>query len=453
MGRLFGTDGVRGVANQDLTPELAFKIARAGTYVLLKEHLATVKASSEKPRVVVGMDTRLSGPMLEAAVIAGITSVGADAVRLGVIPTPAVAYLVRETHADAGVMISASHNPVPDNGIKFFDCGGFKLSDELEREIEAVIELEQDELPRPIGELVGSVVPTPDPTEQYTQFLVQSSSEHLIGLKIALDCGFGAAYKVAPRAFRALGAEVLEYNSLADGARINVNCGSTNTAFLQEMVVAKQADLGFAFDGDADRVIAIDEKGQVVDGDHLMAILGLDLLERGELTGNAIAVTVYSNLGLKAALERAGGRVISTQAGDRYVLAAMLEHGLVLGGEQSGHIIMLNHNTTGDGVLTAVQVAATLRRRGQTLSEAAQVMRSFPQVLEAVRVADKQAVANSPQLKDLVARAETIIGPQGRIFVRPSGTEPVIRVMGEGPDQDKVNAAVREVVEGILKIS
>ncbi len=452
MGHLFGTDGVRGVANRELTPELAFKIARVGTYVLLKEQLAAITKSSSKPRVVVGMDTRLSGPMLEAAVIAGITSVGADAVRLGVIPTPAVAFLVREIHADAGVMISASHNPVPDNGIKFFDCGGFKLPDELEGEIEALIDLERDELPRPIGELVGNVIPCINPTEQYTQFLVQSSDQHLIGQKVVLDCGFGAAFKVAPRAFRALGAEVLEYNSMADGSRINVNCGSTNPAYVQEMVVANQAHLGFAFDGDADRVIAIDEKGEIVDGDHLMAILALDLIERGKLSENAIAATVYSNLGLQEVLERAGGRVVSTQAGDRYVLAAMLEHGLVLGGEQSGHIIMLNHNTTGDGVLTAVQVASTLRRCGKTLSQAARVMRTFPQVLESVRVENKQAVAESRQLQDLIARAETIIGPQGRIFVRPSGTEPLIRVMGEGPDQDKVNAAVREVVEGILSM-
>ncbi|MBO8127425.1 MAG: phosphoglucosamine mutase [Firmicutes bacterium] len=452
MGKLFGTDGVRGVANQDLTPEVAFRVARAGTYGLLKEQLESAKGQQTKPRVVVGMDTRLSGPMLEAAVIAGITSVGADAVRLGIIPTPGVAYLTRETHADAGIMISASHNPVPDNGIKFFDCGGFKLPDDLEEEIEAFFYAELDRMPRPTGEGVGTAIPCVNPAEQYTQFIVQSSDQYLMGQKIVLDCGFGAAYKVAPRAFRALGAEVIEFNSIADGRRINVDCGSTNPEYLQEMVVKNNAHLGFAFDGDADRVVAVDEKGNLVDGDHIMAILALDLLERGKLPEKAIAATVYSNLGLNEVLESAGGRVITTQAGDRYVLAAMLEHGLVLGGEQSGHIIMLDYNTTGDGILTAVQLASTLKRREQTLSQAVKVMRTFPQILESVRVEDKEEVAASSELKELISRAQEILGPQGRIFVRPSGTEPLIRVMGEGPFEEKVKAAVKEVVEGIKNL-
>lgn len=452
MGRLFGTDGVRGVANQELTPEVAFRVARAGTFILLKEQLAAVADKGQKPKVVVGMDTRLSGPMLEAAVVAGITSVGADAVRLGIVPTPGVAYLVRELHADAGVMISASHNPVPDNGIKFFDCGGFKLPDDLEEQIEELYYASEDTMPRPTGELVGEAVSHSNTTEQYTQFLVQTTDQYLTGQKVVLDCCFGAAYKVAPRVFRALGAEVIEFNSIADGSRINVDCGSTNPSLVQELVVKNGAHLGFAFDGDADRVIAVDEKGEIIDGDHIMAILALDFLGRDALPEKAIAATVYSNLGLTEVMQSAGGKVVTTQAGDRYVLAAMLEQGLVLGGEQSGHIILLEYNTTGDGILSAVQLASTIKRKHQTLSQAAKVMRTFPQVLDAVQVEDKQRVASSSKLKEAIAVAEDILGPQGRVFVRPSGTEPIIRVMAEGPDEDKVNAAVQEVINGIKEI-
>ena len=451
MGRLFGTDGVRGVANQELTPEMAYRVARVGTSILLKERLAAVAGenATPKPKIAVGMDTRLSGPMLEAAVVAGITSVGADVIRLGIIPTPGVAYLVRELGADAGVMISASHNPVPDNGIKFFDCGGFKLPDELEDQIEELYYAEGDQLPRPIGELLGTVISYGDATEEYAQYLVHTTDQYLTGQKIILDCCFGAAYKVAPRVFRALGAEVIEFNSTADGQRINVDCGSTNPSLLQELVAKNGAHLGFAFDGDADRVIAVDEKGQIVDGDHIMAILALDLLERDALPEKAIVATVYSNLGLTEVVRSAGGDVVTTNAGDRYVLAAMLERGLVLGGEQSGHIILLEHNTTGDGILTAVQLAATLKRRGQTLGQAAKVMRTFPQILDAVPVEDKKKVAEDPSLEALIAQAEDIVGPYGRIYVRPSGTEPLIRVMGEGPDPAKVQAAVETVVNGI----
>lgn len=448
MGRLFGTDGVRGVANTELTPELAFRLGRAGASVLARHAL---RREGVRPQVLIGRDTRLSGAMLEGALVAGLTSVGADVVPVGVIPTPGVAYLVRHLRLDAGVMVSASHNPVADNGIKFFSGDGYKLSDELEDEIEALLEqpLGEDGLPRPVGEAIGRARPYFRADEEYLDFLAESIAESLSGLRVVLDCAFGAAHRIAPAVFARLGAEVTALCAEPDGARINVGCGSTHPERLQQVVRERKADLGLAFDGDADRMIAVDERGEIVDGDHILAIAGLERLRRGALPGRKIAATVYSNLGLVEAFRKAGGEVEITQAGDRYVLEAMRREGLVLGGEQSGHIIFLEHNTTGDGVLTALQLVAILKRTGQTLSEAAGVMRKFPQVLRNVRVTAKERLAASARVREAVAEAESLLGTDGRIFVRPSGTEPLVRVLGEGPEEPVVRRAVDLVAEAV----
>lgn len=431
-----------------LTPELSFRLGRAGATVLARH---AQRPGERRPQVLVGRDTRLSGPMLEAALVAGLTSVGADATLAGIIPTPGVAHLVRHLGLDAGVMVSASHNPVEDNGIKFFSGDGYKLSDELEAEIEALLErpAHEDGLPRPQGTEVGRASLALRADEDYLAFLAESVPCGLDGFRVVLDCAFGAAYRVAPAVFARLGAEVTALHAEADGARINVGCGSTHPEALRQAVRERRADLGFAFDGDADRVIAVDERGELVDGDHLLAIAGLERLRRNALPGRKIAATVYSNLGLVEAFRREGGEVTITQAGDRYVLEAMLREGLVLGGEQSGHIIFLEHNTTGDGVLTALQLAAILKVTGQTLSEAASVMRTFPQVLRNVRVAAKNRLGESLRVKDAVEEAESLLGGEGRIFVRPSGTEPLVRVLGEGPEEGTVRRAVDLVAAAV----
>jgi phosphoglucosamine mutase len=448
MGRLFGTDGVRGVANADLPPELAFRLGRAAAAVLLRHAL---ERKGRRPRVLIGRDTRLSGPMLEGALLAGLASVGADVVPVGVIPTPGVAYLVRHLKLNAGVMVSASHNPVEDNGIKFFSGDGFKLLDEVEDEIEALLgpAAAEDALPRPTGEGVGRVYPEPRAEEKYVTFLAGTVPGRLEGLRVVLDCAFGAACRVAPAVFARLGAEVSALHAEPDGARINVRCGSTHPEALQRAVRERGAEVGFAFDGDADRVIAVDERGEVVDGDHLLAIAGLARLREGTLPGKRIAATVYSNLGLVEAFRQAGGEVTVTKAGDRYVLAAMRQEGLILGGEQSGHLIFLEHNTTGDGVLTALHLAAILKGTGQTLSRAAQAMRTFPQVLQNVRVAAKERLEGSARVKEAVSAAEELLGDAGRIFVRPSGTEPLVRVLGEGPEEEVVQRAVELVAAAV----
>lgn len=439
MPRLFGTDGVRGVANVDLKPELAFALGRAAAFVLTR--------GKAKARILVGRDTRVSGEMLEAALIAGITSAGAQAERLGVIPTPGVAYLVRKLQADAGVMISASHNPVPDNGIKFFSGEGFKLPDEVEDEIEAL--LYSEELPRPIGIDVGRVVDRADASDLYIEYLKSTIHHSLGGLRIVVDCGFGAAYRVAPETYRALGAEVVALNAENDGCRINVDCGSTHPKMLQETVKALRASLGIAHDGDADRIIVVDETGELVDGDQIMAICGLDMMDRGQLPQRSIAATVYSNLGLIEAFRQAGGDVVITANGDRYVLEAMREKGLALGGEQSGHIIFLEHNTTGDGVLTALQLLEVLARKKKPLSELAQVMSRFPQALRNVPVRTKEGWESNPRISAAIDHAKQCLAGKGRIFVRPSGTEQLIRVMAEGPNAGEVEDLTQEVVRAI----
>jgi phosphoglucosamine mutase len=444
VARLFGTDGVRGVANTELTPELALQLGQAaGIYFQRKDGV--------KARILIGKDTRVSGDLLEAALAAGLTSMGADVLRLGVLPTPGVAYLSRALQADAGVMISASHNPVADNGIKFFDSQGYKLPDATEDALEAIMKRRLQETSRPVGVAVGRISDQADALELYSEYLGSTVDQTLTGLKIVVDCGYGAAYRLAPELLKRLGAEVVELNAVNDGSQINVNCGSTNPGQLQAMVSAVGADLGIAHDGDADRVIAVDETGQIVDGDQILTICGLDLLREGKLTNRKIAVTVYSNLGLSEAFRNQGAEVVVTANGDRYVLAAMQEQGLVLGGEQSGHIIFLERNSTGDGILTALQLIAVMVKRKEKLSVLAQQMRRFPQVLQNVRVARKDHWENNLAIQDAIGKGETLLAGRGRLFVRASGTEPLIRVMAEGPDQTELEAIVAQVAAVILQ--
>lgn len=441
MGKLFGTDGVRGIANRELTPELAYQLGRAGAYVLSRE--------ISRPRLVIGKDTRISGDMLQAALTAGICSVGADVLEVGVIPTPGVAFLTRNLGAAAGVVISASHNPVADNGIKFFGGNGYKLPDELEDEIESLLD-STGKLPAPIGADVGRVIAVPDAADRYIAFLKQAINVDLNGLKIALDCANGAASSVGPRLLRELGAEVFPLHNQPDGININENCGSTHPESAAEAVIRLGADIGLANDGDADRVIAIDEQGNIVDGDFIMVICGLELKRQGLLAGNRVVVTVMSNMGLHLALKEAGVEVVETKVGDRYVLEEMLKCGAILGGEQSGHIIFLNHNTTGDGLITALNLLAVLKRTGAPLSELAAAMTRLPQVLINVRVKDKSRLKEVPAVVDAIRSAEARLKGVGRILVRPSGTESLVRVMVEGPDEAEL-AAIAEQVAGVIR--
>lgn len=440
MAVLFGTDGARGVANKELTPMLAFKLGRAGAYVLTRDQ--------KRPKIVIGKDTRISGDMLEAALIAGICSVGVDVYKVGILPTPGIAYLTRKLDAAAGVVISASHNQVIDNGIKFFGGNGFKLPDEVEGSIEALVFNDIFKFPVPTGGDVGRVTFLHDATDQYVDFLKSTIDTDFSGLKIVVDCANGAAYQVAPRVFSELGAEVIPIFNEPDGVNINEKCGSTHPEILREKVVEYGADFGFAHDGDADRLIAVDEKGEIVDGDKIMLICALYLRKHGRLTNDSIAITVMSNLGLHIALKEKGINVLETKVGDRYVLEEMLAKGAVFGGEQSGHIIFLEHNTTGDGVLTALQLANVAKRSGHSLSRLAGQMTRYPQVLINTRVNDKQVAMESPEVADAIKAGEARLGDKGRILVRPSGTEPLVRVMAEGPDQQEL----QEIVENIVTV-
>lgn len=451
MARLFGTDGVREIANRFLSPELAFALGRAGAGIIARR-LGT------RPTIIVGRDTRLSGDMLEAAVISGIASVGGHAVNIGVIPTPGVAFLVRDLKAHAGIIISASHNPMEYNGIKLISGDGFKLSDEEELEIEKHITLDErgmlclntcDDFPRPVGNDVGRVSYLQDVGERYIRHAKSTVDVTLEGLKVVVDCANGAASSYTPRLLEDLGAHVIAINDKPDGTNINARCGSTHPQVLAELVVEKGADLGLAHDGDADRLIAVDETGNVVDGDHIIAICGLDLLRRGMLPHNTVVATVYSNLGLSRTFAREGGRVVITQNGDRYVLEEMRKLGVTLGGEQSGHIIFLDRNTTGDGIITALALLSVLRTTGGRLSELASWMEVYPQVLMNVNVSDKQGLFSNSAISQAVRQAEALLGEEGRIFVRPSGTEPLVRVLGEGPEESLVKAAVSEVAKVI----
>ena len=441
LAKLFGTDGIRGVANLDLTPELALKIGRAAALVLAKER------NDKRPQVLIGRDTRASGQMLEGALIAGLNSAGVDVLLAGVIPTPGVAFLTRKLQLLAGGVISASHNPIEDNGIKFFDGRGLKPPDDKEEEIEKLIE--RDDFPRPVAGEVGRVYSLDNAVELYVDFLVDSVHEDLSGLRVVLDCAHGAAYQVAPMVLERLGAEVIVLNNRPSGVNINVDCGSTHPDLVRRVVLQEGADVGLSHDGDADRVIACDELGNIVDGDHILAMCGLDLLHRGRLPGKAIAATVYSNLALRDLFAKAGGSVVITKAGDRHVLEAMQANGLILGGEQSGHIIFLEQNTTGDGILTALNVLALMKRQQAPLSELARVMQPYPQILVNVRVKNKEAFQGNVAIAERIREAEERLGPSGRLLVRPSGTEPVIRVMGEGPEEELVKDVVEDLASYI----
>jgi len=441
---MFGTDGVRGVANRELTPELALKLGRAGAFVLSR--------GLPGCRLVIGRDTRVSGDMLEAALVAGICSVGVDVLKVGVMPTPAVAYLTRALGAAGGVVISASHNPVADNGIKFFGPSGYKLADEVEEEIERLV-VGSGEIPAPIGGGVGRCYEVTDAADRYIAFLMEAVPVDLSGMKIVLDCANGAASRVAPRLLRKLGAEVVPIFHLPDGVNINDGCGSTRPAALQAAVREHGAGLGLAHDGDADRVLAVDENGNLVDGDQIMVICARDLKSKGRLAKNTVVVTVMSNLGLHLALQESGIKVIQTRVGDRYVLEELLRTGATFGGEQSGHIIFLEHNTTGDGILTGLKLLSVVRENGAALSELAACMERLPQLLENVRVADKEKVINHPELAAAIREHERRLAGCGRILVRPSGTEPLVRVMAEGRDMDGLRAIVGELVDLIGRLA
>ena len=440
MARLFGTDGVRGVANTELTGDLAFRLGRAGAYVLTKE-------KKHAPRILVAMDTRISGDMLESALVAGICSVGAHAVVAGVIPTPAVAYLVRKYRLDAGVMISASHNPVEYNGIKFFDNQGYKLSDELEDEIEDILMSRPEILPSPTGIGLGTKGYAEEALDDYLAFLTKTTKERFGGIKVALDCANGAAYKAAPLAMLDLGAQLCIIHNDPDGTNINDKCGSTHMDDLKKLVVENGADIGFAFDGDADRCLAVDEKGELIDGDKILAICGLDMKQRGELKKDTIVGTVMSNLGLIMMGKENGIDILQTAVGDRYVLERMLADDYNIGGEQSGHVIFLDYNSTGDGVLTAIQLLSVLKRSGKKASELANIMQVMPQVLVNARVnnAKKNSYMDDEVVRKGIEELEREFSQDGRVLIRTSGTEPLVRVMIEGKDIEKMDKAARKL--------
>ena len=445
MGRLFGTDGVRGVANSELTPELAFKIGRAGAYVLTSD--------AHKPKILVGRDTRISGEMLESALIAGICSVGAQAVCVGVIPTPAIAYLVRTQGFDAGVMISASHNPFEHNGIKYFNSEGYKLSDEIEERIEAIILDNAEEISRPTHENVGRISHDSTLGEKYIKFAASTTEVRLDGMKIAIDCANGASSVTAQKALEILGAEVSVINNSPDGININADCGSTHIEGLMRYVTEVGADMGLAFDGDADRVLAVSEKGEYVDGDKIMAICALDLKARGKLKKNTIVATVMSNLGLFVMGREKGLNIEKTKVGDRYVLEEMLKSDYSIGGEQSGHVILLEHNTTGDGLVTGIQLASAVKKSGKTLSELAGVMDVYPQVLinAKVKTENKERYTEDAEIMAAIEKIEAEFANNGRVLIRPSGTEPLVRVMIEGKDESVIRARAEALADLIVK--
>jgi len=443
MGKYFGTDGVRGVANQELTAEMAYSIGRCGGYVLA--------GNVEKPKVVIGMDTRISGPLLESALVAGMLSIGADVIRVGIVSTPAVAYITRLLKADAGVMISASHNPVEDNGIKFFGGDGFKLTDETELQIEQLMDAEKDELPRPVGSGLGKVTIDNDSKYLYLEYLKTTISHKFNGIKVVLDCAHGAAFELAPRLFRELGADVIAIGAEPDGLNINDGYGSTHPETLRAEVLRHHADLGLAFDGDADRLIAIDNHGDEVDGDFILCICGDAMNRAGKLKDGTIVSTVMSNIGFYKATEKLSLNTAKTAVGDRYVMEEMRRGGYNLGGEQSGHVIFLDYNTTGDGILTAIQLVDTLKASGKKLSDLKAMMTKYPQVLVNVRVLDKTNYPNNPAIEAAITEVEDKLGDNGRVLVRPSGTEPLIRVMAEGPNKDELDLFVGQIVEVVQR--
>jgi phosphoglucosamine mutase len=441
MGRLFGTDGVRGVANRDLTAELAMALGSAAARRL-------ANSTQTRRRVaVVGRDPRASGEMLEAAVIAGITSEGVDALRVGVLPTPAVAYLTHAYDAEFGVMISASHNPMPDNGIKIFGAGGQKLDDATEDRIEELLAAGAGD--RPIGAAIGRIVDAGDALDRYLRHAGKALTTRLDELTVVVDCANGAASMAAPRAYRAAGANVIAINAEPNGININDGCGSTHMESLQQAVVSHRADLGLAHDGDADRCLAVDASGQVVDGDAIMVILALAMREAGELASNTLVATVMSNLGLHLAMRSAGIEVRTTGVGDRYVLEELRAGEYSLGGEQSGHIVMPSLGTTGDGIVTGLRLMSRMAQTRAPLATLASTMQTLPQVLINVEVDDKATVADAPSVRNAVAEAEAQLGDSGRILLRPSGTEQMVRVMVEAADEDTARQLAIRVAESV----
>lgn len=440
MGKYFGTDGVRGVANSELTPELAFKLGRFGGYVL-------AHGGTDKPTVLVGRDTRVSGIMLESALVAGLLSTGAEVMRLGVITTPGVSYLTRELKAQAGVMISASHNPVQDNGIKFFGSDGFKLNDAQEAEIEALLDATEDTLPRPTGVDLGHTSDYFEGGQRYLSFIKSTIDGDLEGLKIALDGAHGSTYSLAPYLFGDLEADTVTTGCNPDGNNINDGVGSTHPEALAALVVESGSDFGLAFDGDGDRIIAVDEKGQIVDGDQIMFILAQDMHNEGTLKDNMVVSTVMSNLGFYKALEAFDIKSNKTKVGDRYVVEEMRKGQYNLGGEQSGHIVMMDYNTTGDGLLTGVHLAHIIKKSGKTLSELAGQMKKYPQRLVNIRVSDKHAVEQNEAVADSIAKVEAEMNGEGRVLVRPSGTEPLVRVMVEAKTDEDAERFVNSIAD------
>ncbi|MFD3512750.1 phosphoglucosamine mutase [Streptomyces sp. NPDC058657] len=445
MGRLFGTDGVRGVANADLTAELALGLSVAAAHVLAEAGTF----AGHRPTAVVGRDPRASGEFLEAAVVAGLASAGVDVLRVGVLPTPAVAYLTGALGADLGVMLSASHNAMPDNGIKFFARGGHKLADELEARIEKIYDQHRggEAWDRPTGAGVGRVADYDEGFDKYIAHLMGVLPNRLDGLKVVLDEAHGAASRVSPEAFARAGAEIVTIGAEPDGLNINDGYGSTHMEHLKAAVVEQGADLGVAHDGDADRCLAVDAQGNEVDGDQILAVLALAMREAGQLRKNTVVGTVMSNLGFKLAMEAEGIEVVQTGVGDRYVLESMKEHGYALGGEQSGHVIVLDHATTGDGTLTGLMLAARVAATGRTLADLAGVMTRLPQILINVPDVDKSRVGTSAELATAVAEAERELGSTGRVLLRPSGTEPLVRVMVEAADTEQAKAVAERLAD------
>ncbi len=438
MTRLFGTDGIRGVANEELTPELAYNVGRAGAYILSK---------GKKGKILVGKDTRISGDMLESAIMAGITSMGIDAVSVGIIPTPAVAYLTRKYNALAGVVISASHNPGEYNGIKFFSNKGLKLPDQVEDEIEDII-LGNTQLDiRPIGSHVGRIYRETNAGEDYKKFLKSTIDLDLTGLKIAMDCGHGALYKIGPEIIRELNGEVIVINDSPNGMNINDGCGSTNPDMIKKLVLDTGADMGISFDGDGDRIIAVDNNGELVDGDHILAICATHLKENGKLSKDTVVGTIMSNMGLDIYLKENEMNIVKTAVGDRYVLEEMLDSGYIIGGEQSGHIIFLEYNTTGDGLATGLHLLEVMKFSGKTMAELNNLMVDYPQVLVNAKVKNdmKYRYMENEEIRCEIEKIEEMFHNEGRVVIRPSGTEPLVRVMIEGKNQEEITNIAKDL--------
>ena len=446
MGKYFGTDGVRGIANQELTPELAFKIGRCGGYVLCQH-----EEGDKKPQVLVARDTRISGQLLEQALIAGLLSVGIEVLQLGVISTPGVSYLTRNQKAAAGVMISASHNPAADNGIKFFGPDGFKLADDEELEIEALLDATEDTLPRPSADGLGTLDVYPEGLQKYMEFLKETIPGDLSGLSVSLDGANGATAPIVNHLFADLDTEFSTMGVKPNGININDGVGSTHPEELAKFVLENKSDLGLAFDGDGDRVIAIDEKGNIVDGDKILYICGKYLKAHGKLKGDTIVATVMSNLGFHKAVSDAEMNAVCTQVGDRYVVEEMRKSDYNLGGEQSGHIVFLDYNTTGDGLLSGIQLMNVMKETGKTLSELTSEIEEYPQKLVNIKVSDKYGAMDVPAIKAVIEEVEGEMKGDGRILVRPSGTEPLLRVMAEAPTKEKVDYYVDKIADVVVK--